>query len=115
MGSRPITRTRLGIVDDSYDRLYKTLATLSDAYKYFWIKFKDQDEIKAIRLINQGHPQLDNHGYIQSGITFDPVKEFNDAKDYRSFARNHPKENEIIISRTNMPESVAYLTGGRKT
>lgn len=108
------TCERLGIVDDSYDRLYKTLATLSDGNKYFWIKFKDQDEIKAVRLLNQGHPQMDIHGYIQSGVTFVLVAAFDEAKDYRSFARNHPKKNEIVISRTNIPESIAYLTSGRK-
>ncbi len=101
----------LGIVDDSYDRLYKEISKLSISRKCFLLTFETGEEIKAIRLQQQERVEYDEHGYFLSSIRFVKVNSFDIGK-YQHFLETYPAEDEIVVCRNNMPIRVAYLIRG---
>ena len=104
----------LGIVDDSFDRLYRTLFRISPAQKRFILTFPNGEVIKAIRLQHQEEEQYNDHGNTLSSMKFVRVDSF-DISDYHAIEQDHTSQDEIIITRYNMPKSIEYVSYKGKT
>lgn len=113
----------LGIVDDTYDRLFNELKNISGVTEYYYLKMNNSlQEIKTVRLAyNESFEsdQFDCYGNIITPIRFIKVAEFSDYKfrteeEYRSFIKaNQNTDNEIILSRDNIPQKIWWYNSYR--
>ena len=102
----------LGVFDDNYDRMYKRMAEIPRGKK-FYLKFKNEEEIKAIRLFEQDRPVYDSEGSLRtSNIRFIRVNDFDD--DYDMLINNISEENQLVIDCHHMPEQIWISLGGGK-
>lgn len=101
----------MGIIDDSYDRLYKKLKEIPRSIRNFYLEFESGLEIKAIRKYLQIDPIYNNNGVIQSDIHFIKVDDFQIEYD-EQLKLDIPKGNKLNISRNNLPQKVWYVKRG---
>jgi hypothetical protein len=102
-------RELLCIEDDSFDRLYKALVRIPGSVKKYYMQFGSQEEFKAVRLYDQESPCYDENGNLQSTIRFVKVADFY-IEDYEAFLKNITEENEVIVSRNNIPDKLWWYT-----
>jgi len=107
-GSKEQDYKRLGIIDDSYDRLYKKLNEIPLSTRNFYLEFGNGIEIKAVRLHFQNKPIYNDNGYIQSEICFAKVDDLNIENDEKILV-NISAENVIKVSRANLPRKVWFV------
>lgn len=95
----------LGVVDDSFDRLYKKIA-YQHCFRYL-IKLNDGTEHKVVRiLLKTVSSGFDENGYLKDAkLTFTEVEQYpDDYFEYYSFVDTLPESKElIVIDRTNIP------------
>lgn len=110
-GDIKIDHELLGVIDDSYDRLYKKVQELPRGMREFIIKFNDGRTIKAYRHFYQGETNYSLEGSVsESVIRFVEVDEFSSV-NYDRLMEEVLSENEFLISRNHIPIYIAYING----
>ena len=101
----------LGIIDDSFDRLYKKIQLLPRGISKFVIHFSGKEPVKAYRHYEQDQTIYDKHGSVaSSSIRFIEVDSFN-SEEYDNAMLGGRKRTELIITEKNMPERISYING----
>ena len=100
---------KLGINDDSFDRMYKKIQELPRSVKKFILYFDGQKPLKAYRHFTQEATVYDNNGSVAaSEIIFVAVDEFS-RDEYDCAMQGRYRENEFALRRDNMPAKISYL------
>lgn len=100
------THELLGIIDNSYDRLYQMLVKLP-ANCYF--SFGGEEPFKVIRLPNQSTPEYDQFGGLSlSKIRYVKVSSFDVDSNYDKFIKSFSDNDFITVSVENMPSRVWF-------
>lgn len=101
----------LGIIDDSYDRLYKRVQELPRGISKFIVRFNDGRTIKAYRHFYQAETSYSVEGSVsKSVIRFVEVNEFS-SDNYDRAMEGNLSENEFLISCNRIPDYIAYING----
>lgn len=109
-GDLKLDKRLLGVYDDNFDRMYKQMAQVPRA-RGFYLKFENQDEIRAILLPDQDRPVYDSQGGLkESIIRFVKVDRFK--VDFEQLLNSITEENEIIVDYNHVPEKI-WLHLGR--
>lgn len=92
-----------------FDNLCSKLMEIPQSQIYFYIKFEDGDEMKAIRLLDQDEPSYDENGSLKNmTILFSRVESF-DIPDEDTFKRIlNSKERRIIIDKDHIPQKISF-------
>ena len=99
-------KVELGIVDDSFTRLYKRLLAISRSVRHFCILINGE-EISAMRIIDQGDVGYDQYGYIsESTIKFVKTENYTKIEDEPNM------KVDLELSADNMPEKIWYYRQG---
>lgn len=106
---------RLGMVNDSFDRLYKKLIQIPKSVGQFYIQFKGNEPFKAFRLYDQDNPKYDNNGSLHNSVVkFVKVDDFQ-IDDYEDFLKSIREKDEVILSNDRVPEKIWFVRyGGEK-
>jgi len=99
----------LGIVDNSFDRLYSTLKRYDDIIDYY-IQFHGQAAFKAMKTDNQDLPLYDDKGNLMTSVIFVRVDEFS-IESYES--QIDDDQNLVFLSRDNVPEKIWWYSQNR--
>ena len=100
---------KLGINDDSFDRMYKKIQELPRSVKKFILYFDGQKPLKAYRHFTQEATVYDNNGSVAaSEIIFVAVDEFS-RDEYDCAMQGRYRENEFALRRDNTPAKISYL------
>lgn len=111
-GDLKLDKRLLGVYDDNFDRMYKQMAQVPRA-RGFYLKFENQDEIRAILLPDQDRPVYDSQGGLkESIIRFVKVDRFK--VDFEQLLNSITEENEIIVDYNHVPEKIWLHLGGGK-
>ena len=98
----------LRLYDDNFDRMYAKLIEVPRG-RGFYLKFKNEEVVKAIRLYEQDRPMYDSCGSLkESSIRFVKVDNFD--VDYEELLNNISDENEIVVNFDNTPERIWLST-----
>lgn len=101
----------LGVVDDSFDRMYKKIQELPRGMNEFVIYFEDKEPIKAYRHFTQEPTIYDDNGSIAaSRIRFVAVNEFG-SDEYDRAMQGKYREREFTLSKDNIPTRISYING----
>ena len=87
---------------ERYNRIYKRLNELPRSVEYYFLKFKNQDEIAAIRCYDRPVTKYDDFGNIITAIPFITVDNFSDNKVTIPLSEN----SDLSLSIENMPEKM---------
>lgn len=101
----------LGIVDTSFDRLFKKIAYRNNLC--FSVKMKDESERKVIRLFTGKEYSFDSNGYLQGAqLRFYEVDKYpENFIAYRDYIRDIPKSTPILtIDREHLPERIYMIS-----
>lgn len=108
-GRKYLDSDTVNIGNDSYDRLYKKITSIPSSIVEFFIQFKGDNEIRAIRLDNQEEIKYDeSNGNIISELFFVNA----DSSKYDIYELSHLKISDIepqkliCLSRTNVPTKI---------
>lgn len=102
--------TGLGIVDTSFERLFKKIA-----YRYricYLLKMKGGAERKVVRLFTKNEYTFDSSGYLQGArLQFCEVNEYpRNHREYRDYVENLPESSKVInIDNENLPEKIYFV------
>lgn len=108
-GNDKTDRELFGIIDDSYDRLYKRVQELPRGISKFIVRFNDGKTIKAYRHFYQAETSYSEEGSVsKSVIRFVEVNEFS-PDNYDKAMEGKSSENEFLISCNRIPEYLAYI------
>lgn len=102
----PQKETTLGIIDSSFENLYRRLKEIPKSQDQFWISFDGETYFNTIRLIDQPHPIYDSTGSLQeSQIEFIIVDSF-DTFSREEFYKTLPNKEKLIINSNNIPKEI---------
>lgn len=108
-GDPDLDREILGIYDDNFDRMYKRMTEVPLGNRRFYLKFKNGDEIKAVRLYEQDRPKYDKKGSLrESVIRFVKVDNFDE--DYHEIV-NRAIKDTLIVDCNHVPEQIWLSLG----
>lgn len=110
--SRESNVSTLGIIDDSFDRLYLTLEKISK--REFLLSTKDEETYNVL-LIKRNKPRYNEDGLIESELLFYIVDENLSLEEKRNLMRRnrYSKGRIIVINRDNMPLRIATYVKGK--
>lgn len=101
----------LGIIDDSFGRLFRKIQMLPRGMIKFIICFEDKEAIKAYRHFTQEQTVYDENGsVVASRIKFVEVDKF-DGDEYDNAMQGKYTAKEFYISQSNMPTRISYTNG----
>lgn len=103
--------SELGIVDDSFDRMYKKMQELPKGINKFVIYFDNQKPVRAYRHYMQEPTNYDKKGSVAaSRIRFVAVDDFSGDVYDRAMQGNYLKR-EFALQKDNMPLRISYING----
>ncbi len=101
----------LGIIDDSFDRLYKKVQALPRVMRKFIVYFSDEKPIKAYRHFTQKLTTYDKNGSVAlSNIRFVAVDEFSN-DEYDKAMQGEYAAKEFSLRKDNVPAKISYING----
>ena len=103
---------RLGGNDKGYNRFY---TKIKKDYRYdcFYIQYNNQEEKKAIILIDQPPTEYDEFGDITTGLEFAIVDSFL-IDDYAEFISQIKPSQKLTINKDNIPEKIYWYNPIKK-
>ena len=101
---------RLGITDNSFDKLYKQLALLPRSVEKFIMEFKNGERLYAYRAFEQENPSYSSSGSLSdSRILFIQVENFDSNNRYSELFGQ--QERHFYLDKNNIPSYIAYING----
>jgi len=108
-GSTNDDHEALGIVDDTFDRLYKKVQVLPKGIAKFIIKLSNKESVKAYRHFDQDPTVYAPDGSVAaSSIRFVIVEHFS-SEEYDKAMNGEYADNEFLLTEKTLPESISYI------
>jgi len=104
-------KNALGIIDDSFNRLYRKIQDLPRGISEFIVYYRDQEPLKAYRHFVQEPTVYDDMGAVSASKTrFVAVDEFSHDEYDQAMQGKYPAK-EFYLSADNIPEKISYING----